>query len=193
MASSANRLVPTAFRIRLRLNWNGKRRFVAFSRDENGVVAVEFAIVILPFLALLFAIFETAFVFFADQMLENAVSEAARQIRTGQVQTGGVDENGFKNLVCANVVGMFDCANGLAVDIRSFPDFGTVALPDATNADGDLTNNFTFQPGTSSEVVIVRAFYPWSLLTPAHFTGLSNMTGNKRLLAAAAAFRNEPF
>ena len=45
------------------------RRFV---RQEDGVAAVEFALVAAPFLALIFAILETALVFFAGQALETA-------------------------------------------------------------------------------------------------------------------------
>jgi Flp pilus assembly protein TadG len=48
------------------------RRFV---REKDGVVAVEFAIVAAPFLALMFAIMETALVFFASQVLETAVAD----------------------------------------------------------------------------------------------------------------------
>ena len=43
------------------------RRFV---RQQDGAAAVEFALVAAPFLALTFAILETAFVFFAQQTLD---------------------------------------------------------------------------------------------------------------------------
>jgi len=165
-----------------------------FSRDQDGAMAVEFAILSLPFIGTLFAIFEAALMFSASQMLDTGINTAARMIRTGQVQAQSMDATAFKNLVCANIPGMLDCANGLKVDVRSFPNFGNISLPPATDDDGELKEeNFTFLPGNPSEVVVVRAYYSWQLLFPGQFSGLSNMGGNKRLLASAATFRNEPF
>ena len=65
------------------------RPFRRFVRANDGVTAVEFAIVATPFFALMFAIFETAFVFLGQQTLETAVANAARQVRTGQAQAQG--------------------------------------------------------------------------------------------------------
>src|SRR6185503_13859041 len=51
------------------------RCIASFARRQDGAAAVEFGFVALPFFALLFAILETALVFFAGQSLEAAVSE----------------------------------------------------------------------------------------------------------------------
>ena len=74
-------------------SWLGKRlaqatsnSFARYLKDSSGATAVEFAIVSVPFLGLLFAIFETALVFFTAQSVEAATSEAARRIMTGQAQ-----------------------------------------------------------------------------------------------------------
>jgi Flp pilus assembly protein TadG len=60
-----------------------------FARHQDGAAAVEFALIAVSFLALLFAILETALVFFAGQTLESAASDAGRLIMTGQAQTAG--------------------------------------------------------------------------------------------------------
>src|SRR5215471_823995 len=57
---------------------------------EDGVAAIEFAIVVAPFLALLFAIIETSLVFFAEQTLETQAANATRLILTGQQQSASV-------------------------------------------------------------------------------------------------------
>ena len=57
------------------------------ARRNDGAAAVEFALVAAPFLALVFAIMETAIVFFAGQALETAVADTSRLIMTGQAQT----------------------------------------------------------------------------------------------------------
>ncbi len=163
------------------------------ARKSDGAAAVEFAIIAAPFFALLFAIFETTIVFFSGQALETGVANAARMIRTGQVQAQGLTEQQFRDLVCANQPTMANCSSRLRVDVRTFPNFGAVNLPPPLDAEGNLANNFVYQPGAASDVVIVRVFYDWDLLIPDPITGLSNMNGSKRLIAAGAAFRNEPF
>jgi len=164
-----------------------------FTDDRSGSSAVEFAIVSIPFFTVLFGIVETAVVFFGGQTLETGVAAAGRMIRTGQVQTQGITEAQFRTLVCQNQPVLPDCNNKLVVDVRSFPNFGGVNLPDPLDADGNLTNNFTYQPGVAGDVVVVRTFYVWDMLIPDPITQLSNMSGSQRLIAATAAFRNEPF
>ena len=48
-------------------------------------------------------------------------------------------------------------------------------------------------PGGPGAIVVVRLFYQWPMLVTALGYNFTNLTGNKRLLAATAAFRNEPF
>ena len=100
------------------------RRFV---RQQEGAAAVEFALVALPFLALLFAILETALVFFAGQTLEAAVTDAGRLIMTGQAQTAGFSQADFKTQVCNDLSGgLFDCAASLYVDVKTYSSFAAV-------------------------------------------------------------------
>ena len=58
----------------------------AWRRDERGSAAIEFAIIAPIFFFLMFVIAETALVFIAEQVMDNAVFETARLIRTGQAQ-----------------------------------------------------------------------------------------------------------
>src|SRR3954447_17487772 len=97
-----------------------------FARGEDGAAAVEFAMVAAPFLALMFAIMETALVFFASQTLETAVADSARLIMTGQAQSQTFSQAQFKSAVCAKIVGLFDCAAGLQIDVRTYSSFASV-------------------------------------------------------------------
>jgi Flp pilus assembly protein TadG len=74
------------FMIRLR-RLLPSRLLRSFARRQDGAAAVEFALVAAPFLAVTFAILETAFVFFAQQTLEATAADSARLILTGQAQT----------------------------------------------------------------------------------------------------------
>lgn len=166
-----------------------------FACHEGGAAAVEFALVLLPFLALMFGIIETALVFFADQTLETAVADSARLILTGQAQSQGLNATTFKNAVCARIYGLFNCQSGVYVNVQTYSSFGSISYTPPLDSSGKLiTNNFGYNPGGPGDIVVVQLFYQW----PIYFTlwdlsNLSNMAGNSRLLVATAAFRNEPY
>ena len=164
-----------------------------FGKNRNGSAAIEFGLVLLPFVALLFAIIETAIIFLASQALETAVADSARLILTGQAQTNGLDQTSFKTAVCSNIRGLFDCANGVYVDVRSFNNFAAISLASPTDANGNLVNNFVYQPGGPGQIIVVRLLYQFPIYMQLWNPSLVNMAGNKRLIVATAAFSNEPY
>lgn len=169
-----------------------RRRAAALWRRKDGSTVVEFAFVAAPFMALLFAIIQTALVFFADQVLQTVVADSARLIMTGQAQAGNFDANAFKTEVCRRVVALFDCANGVYVDVRKFSSFGSVTLPSPVN-NGDFTPSFVYQPGVAGDIIVVRLFYLWPVFTGPLSFNLQTVNGGKFLITATAAFKNEPF
>jgi Flp pilus assembly protein TadG len=160
---------------------------------QQGSAAVEFGLVAAPFLALVFAIMETAIVFFAGQALETAVADSSRLIMTGQAQSQSFDATAFKNAVCAKIYGLFDCQNGVYVDVQTFTSFSNVTMSNPVDAQGNFQNNFQYQPGGPGDIVVVRLFYQYPVYVSLLGFNLSNVNGGKRLLAATAAFRNEPY
>jgi len=164
-----------------------------FARGEEGLAAVEFGIVAAPFLALMFAIMETALVFFASQTLETAVADSARLIMTGQAQQQSFTQAQFKTAVCAKIAGLFDCAGGMQIDVKTYANFGAVDNTKPLDANGNLLTNFGYAPGGPGQIVVVRLMYQWPVYVSLLGFNLSDMSGNKRLIMATAAFRNEPF
>lgn len=163
------------------------------ARRKDGAAAIEFALVAAPFLALMFAIIETAVVFFASQTLETAVADSARLIMTGQAQTQSFNQAQFKSAVCTRIYGIFDCNNGLLVDVRTAASFSSASTSKPIDNNGNLVNNFTYSPGVAGEIVVVRIMYQWPVYVSLLGFNLADMAGNKRLIMATAAFRNEPF
>jgi Flp pilus assembly protein TadG len=170
-----------------------------FKKDQDGGTAVEFAMVSMPFFALLFAIFETALAFLTTQMLETAVSNAARQIYTGQFQQDAKNAgqtpsqlaNNFRTAVCDNVTALFDCQNTLKVDIRTFTSFPDAAVPTPiTNGQFD-SSGFGYQPPGPDQIVVVRAAMEYPVIVP--ITQFGNLSNGNRLVMASATFRTEPF
>lgn len=173
------------------LEFAALRRLV---RQQDGAAAVEFALVAAPFLALLFAILETALVFFSGQTLETAAVDSARLIMTGQAQTQNLDQSTFKNAVCAKIYALFDCNAGIYVDVRTFTSFATISTANPIDANGNLVNNFVYQPGGPGDIVVMRLMYQWPIyVSLLGLNALSNMSGNNRLLVATVTFRNEPY
>ena len=114
-----------------------RKIFRRFRRSRRGSAAVEFALVAPVFFALLFAIIETAIVFFAGQVLETITQNSARMIMTGQAQTAGYSQAQFQTYVCSQIPALFTCGN-VYVDVESYSAFSNVVF----NSQIDGTNNF---------------------------------------------------
>ncbi len=156
-----------------------------------------------PFFALVFALLEISLRFFAGQVLETAVADAARMIRTGQAQAQGFDAAAFRGQVCGGVSTLMTCdpdgsgLGGFRVDVRTYADFSSVDLsnPLTGNPGEEILDesNFAFNMGSGGEIVLVRVFYEWPSLVSFNGTKFGNLGNGNHLLAATAAFRNEPF
>jgi Flp pilus assembly protein TadG len=172
--------------------------FRRFRRSRGGSAAVEFALVAPVFFALLFAIIETAMMFFATQVLETVTQNSARLILTGQAQTAGDSQGQFmSNVVCptgsvANV--LFNCLTGIYIDVESYSAFSNVVMSSQIDANGNfITSNLGYNPGGPGDIVVVRMFYKWPLYVTGLGYNIANLTGNQRLLYGTAAFQNEPY
>ncbi len=153
---------------------------------------MEFALVAPLFFALLFAIIETALMFFASQVLETITQNSARMIFTSQAQTQGFTATQFKTYVCGQIPALFNCSN-VYVDVESYSSFSSITLNTQIDSNGNfINNNMQYSPGGPGSIVVVRVFYPWQLFVTGLGFNMSNLTGNQRLLVATAAFQNEP-
>jgi len=162
-------------------------------RRQDGAAAVEFGLVAAPFLALVFAIIETAVVFFASQALETAAADSSRLIMTGQAQTAGYDAATFKNAVCAKIYGLFNCQSGVSVDVQKFSSFSSITNTKPVDSSGKFNLNPSYNPGGACDIVLVRLFYEYPVYVSLLGLKLSDLSSGKRLLAATAVFRNEPY
>ena len=163
--------------------------------DAQGVTAIEFALVALPFLMLLFGIIAVGLYFFTVFTLENAVEQASRLLRTGQAQQAGYTADQFKAKVCEFVPGHIDCQGKVRVNVLSFPDT-TIApanLPNCLTETSTLSNVTTYDPGIASEVVLVWACYEWDLASKLPFLHLGDMANGSSLIQATTVFRTEPY
>ncbi|HWK15131.1 MAG TPA: TadE/TadG family type IV pilus assembly protein [Rhizobiaceae bacterium] len=159
-------------------------------------MAIEFAILAIPFSLLVFAILESCISFAGQQLLANATDNVARQLRTGQLKAGSVTEASLKKLICDDI-GIL-VASGcpeLVVDLREFATFeAAAAVRIKFTADNDIdTTGFAVTPGPSMSKNMLRVFYRWPVITDFMRKSLSNLKGGKTLHFATATWQNEPF
>ena len=169
-----------------------------FRRNRRGSAAIEFVFIAPIFFAMLFALFETALIFFAAQVLENCVQDSGRKIYTDG-SDAYLNASAFKTDLCNRTVELFTCS-GISVDAQSYP-AGTV-IPNTVPYDssGNLTTPLTWNvPATNdpiSKTVVIRAFYQWPLVVTQLGYNIANVnrgaSNSKRLMIATAAFRVEP-
>lgn len=175
------------------------RRIEHYKAQEDGATAIEFALLAIPFFTLLFAILELAVIFFISSTLNHAVSEAGREIRTGNFQNCG--QAAFKASVCRKMAGLGNCNKRLRLDVVSDNSFGSITVPlppdPPVAIPGDpvpaIPDGGFVETGASSPVV-VRGLYYHKLILPPQMTRLENMPGKGvHLITATTAFKNEPF
>jgi len=164
------------------------------ARASAGSAALEFALVAPIFFVLLMGTMEVGIMFFSQFVLQSATTDAARLIRTGQVASGGMTQAAFRTTICNKISPILACDGNLQIDVESYTDFTTTSIANPLLGNNTLNpalNNFA--PGGVCSVVVVRAFYTWSVVTPILTPFMVNMAGNMHLLSSTAAFRNEPY
>ena len=169
-------------------------RAADFGGEEGGATVVEFAIVAAPFFFLLFVIAETAMVFIAEQVMDNAVYDTARRIRTGQVQLENLSQEDFKDEVCARMSVFVDCSGGdFYLDVKTYCTFAEMDFAPPVGDEDAFQEESAYEFGGPGDIVVVRAYYQWPTSKVMGGLSLQNMDNGKRLIGSFAAFQNEPF
>lgn len=172
-------------------------RRTRFLPDRRGGVAVEFALVSIPLIAVLLGALQTAVVFFFDQALQTVTNNVARQVLVGSVQTQGLSKSQFQSLVCSAAQAQatpFSCS-GLIVDIQSassFSNLNTAPLTLTYNSSGQATNT-SYSPGAQGSAVILRVMYQWPVFGGPLGIGLANQSNGTYLMVATSVFKTEPY
>ena len=166
------------------------RRFI---RQRDAASAVEFGLVAAPFVALTFAIMQTGLVFFAGQSLQTAAATASRYIMTGQAQTAGWSAAQFKTQVCNAISGLFNCQNGVYVDVETYSSFASANLSLPITNGNFNASSLGYNPGGPGDIVVVRLYYQYPVYVNLLGFNMSNLNGGLDLLAATAVFKNEPY
>lgn len=172
----------------------GKAPRRAFLRDERGVTMLEFAILGPVFFVIIGAILETSMVFLASQVLDNAVQDASRLIRTGQAQTANYTIDDYRAAICNELFNLFNC-NNLQINVSVVNNFASAnAGPPLDPTDPTKWKlKPAFIPGTGSQVVMAQVYYKWPLILNIAGLNIGANPDGTRLLGTVRVFANEPF
>lgn len=154
------------------------------NRFQRGIASLEMALVAGPMFLSLMAVIEIGYTQLLSTMLDIGVDEAARQIRTGQVQQSGNPMGTFNSILCGRVSRVMNCSD-LVVDARNYSQFS--GLPDSSIPEQGSTS---FQTGNAGDIIVVRVAYPWSFKTPMLASAMSGWASN---IVSSFVFRNEPY
>lgn len=192
-----------------------KRLSSRFIRNREGAAAVEFAILAIPFLMLVFATFETFMAFAGEQLMANAVETMSRKLRTGEITFGqgkstDMTETEFRQAFCAEIAILNMCSSTeattpskLYLDVREFSTFGDMpkTIPTvSTDQYADLdTSEFAFSPGGAGSKNMLRAYYRWQVITDLVRPFITNIRPQGQtlphdyLIVSTAAFEDEDY
>jgi len=182
-----------------------KRRVSRYRKDDGGTVAIEFSILALPFMVLIFGILELAIVFFTTTSLNHSLLSNTRTLRVGEQTAICGDIDQLKQNVC-DTLNVSQCLNKLNLSVMRVGSnqFNTAVLTQfqASDFTVDEDNDTVDVPGgnvldagiSGDEILIVKAIYQHDLILPGRLTRLANFgLSNKRVLSVTQAMRTEPF
>ena len=160
--------------------------------DRRGAVAIEFAIVSIPFFLLLFSILELALMFFVGQVLDTATVTASRLIRTGEAKAQSLTPAQFKAQICTGMLNLADCNSRLYVDVQSYSKFSDYKPTSPLDKNKKITST-KFTAGNKSEIIVVRSFYAWPVLFDFLARDTARLSTGDQLLGAVVAFGQRQF
>jgi len=178
----------------------GKR----YASDNRGSVAVEFALVSLTAVMLILFILCGGLILYLNQALDQATTQASRNVMTGAAQTAAISSSDFRAQVCAGLPRTMTCANLIinlyTVNKEAGPggfyrfvnaDRSGLSLPDLSQGAGQ------FNLGVRGDYQYLQVIYPITFApTPIlkWLSGGATFNGAPAYLAiSTAAFRNEQF
>ncbi len=165
-----------------------------YHRDQSGATAVEFSLLAVPLVLLMFGLIEISMVFTKQGLLEYATAQAARQIRTGQAQQSGNAETVFQTALCDQASFLIDC-NDIAYDVQTMADFAEAneSPPPSFDEDG-LFESQGFAAGGASSIVMIRTIHRHAIITPIMQPLLANGGENdSRLVISTVVLQTEPY
>ncbi|WP_152428513.1 TadE/TadG family type IV pilus assembly protein [Methyloferula stellata] len=183
-------------RLHKRLCWLKYLRH--FACDGQAASAVEFALVALPLVVIIFAALQFSIVLLAQQELNHAADETGRAVMTGQIsstsgQTSYLSQTDFQKKVCSYLVAMFNCSN-VMVNMQTASSFSaaSTSTPNYATLEKNVWSYQTGSHGATPQVIVLQVMYEWPIFSSLFGFNLATLPNGTRLLVATSVFMNEP-
>lgn len=172
------------------------------SDSEQGAVAVEFALVSLPFLAIVFCIAEAGLDNVYLSYFDGATRAMARQVEIGTVQQSAMSMAAFKTAYCARLPSFMSCDRvvfSIKTVTKSFYSLTTTVVPGSVPQYALIPPSLnqsqnSFCPGLSGQYVALQALYIMPVISGIWTTSAVSYNGSSvRTLGSTSVFRNEGF
>lgn len=178
-------------------------------RAEDGVSAIEFAIIAPVLLLLMFGIVEFATIMLLANIMENATSISSRLGKTGYVVSGKSREDTIRDSVIARAGGLIDPSQ-LAITSKYYEQFDEIGDAEPwndANHNGiaeageynDINGNGQWDAdmglagyGNAEDIVVYTIRYPWRVMTPIMRELIADGNGDFPVTAHAVV-KNEPY
>lgn len=158
---------------------------------RTGAAALEFAIVSIPFLGLLFGLVAVSYDLYVQEALDYALQQAVRQVQIGRVPSTSTVATFTATVFCPVFTQFQSCAN-VAITVQPVADYWTnaaVAKPSAAQ----MAIGGAFCIGQPGQLMYAQAVYLAPLLAQIWPYGTAATVGGVtgQALVANAAFANE--
>lgn len=155
------------------------KRMASSGKGDDGFTAVEFAMVSVPFLMMIFGILGLCLYFFTVFSMEQAVLLASREVRTGAMQNGtgnyagmntaALMQDKFRSEICKRAPSYIktNCNAKVRVMIQSSTGFQNMVEPNCKSNSGNMVTDAEasahFTPGGTSSVVFATACVSYTM------------------------------
>ncbi len=180
-----------------------------FARAEDGVTAIEFAMVAPVLIILLMGIIEFSLMMTAYNVMESATTVSARLGATGFTTSGISRQQTILNSI-SDRAGAFVNVDNITITTKYYSQFNQIGDPEPftdTNGNGvrnngepytDVNGNGQYDSdmgiaglGNAGDIVVYTANYPWRIVTPLMGTFIG--TNGVYTITTHAVTKNEPF
>ncbi len=159
-------------------------------RGRDGATAIEFSLLVMPFMLITLGIIELSTMFLSASMVEGATDSAARLIRTGKIQQSTGDQEAmFRAALCAYATALVDC-DDMIVEVIAIDNYSDYTDP-VFDADGTMISQ-GFDAGGSNSKVIVRVAYRYHMITPIVGSMINGSDGATQFISTIV-MQSEPY
>ncbi len=178
-------------------------------RHEEGVTALEFAIIAPVFMLLLFGIVEFALIMTVYNVMEGATAISSRLGKTGYTADGITRQQTIINAITDRAGSLID-AQKLTVNTKFYKQFDQINDPEPysdSNGNGSYDSGETYTDingnsqwdidmgasgyGSAGDIVVYEVNYPWIISVPL----ISRLVGTNGIytITTHAVVKNEPY